>query len=293
MDLLNALDAATDEFGRRVALVRLHDWDRPTSCPDWDVYYLVAHVVGGNRFAVLILGGMDASDAIGEVMSVPQLGGDALWAWATTSAAQVAAFRAENALDSPLDHPLGEITGREFLEFRVFDVTLHAWDLARAMGTEDQIGHDLVDAVLHIVENGPSGVGFGIKASGATDANAPPQARLLDLTGRAVASACKSRLDPDRRGAAGSRTPAARRSGAPSRHSRRVLARLTPVIVRMLRRRDRRRGRRAQCWVVYGGDSERREVWSAIPRTTCPEGTSATDEFTTLPAAAAGHLSPP
>ena len=184
MDLLNALDAATDEFGRRVALVGAHDWDRLTPCPGWDVHYLVAHVVGGNRFAVLILGGMGASDAVGEVMSVPQLGGDALSAWATTSAAQVAAFRAASALDSPVDHPLGEITGQEFLEFRVFDMTLHAWDLARTLGADSQIGDDLVDAVVHIVENGPPGMGFGIEASGTTDAKAPPQARLLDLTGR-------------------------------------------------------------------------------------------------------------
>ena len=101
LDLLNALDAATEEFGRRVALVGLDDWDRPTPCPDWDVHYLVAHVVGGNRFAVLILGGMDASDAVGEVMSMPQLGGDPLSAWASTSAAQMAAFRDENAAGQP------------------------------------------------------------------------------------------------------------------------------------------------------------------------------------------------
>ena len=38
------------------------------------------------------------------------------------------------------DHPLGHITGRNFLEFRVFDTTLHAWDMAGALGT-DEDGH--------------------------------------------------------------------------------------------------------------------------------------------------------
>ena len=132
LDLLNALDAATDEFGRRVALVESDDWTRATPCTGWDVHYLVAHVVGGNRFAVLILGGAAASEAIDVVMSAPQLGDDASTAWMTTSAEQSAAFRAEKVLESRVDHPLGEITGREFLEFRVFDITLHAWDLARA-----------------------------------------------------------------------------------------------------------------------------------------------------------------
>src|SRR5918997_1016607 len=98
MEPLNTLVAATEEFRRRLVLVGSSDWARSTPCPDWDVRYLVAHVVGGNRFAVSILGGMSASDAIDEVMAAPQLAGDARSVWATTSAAQFAAFRADGAL---------------------------------------------------------------------------------------------------------------------------------------------------------------------------------------------------
>ena len=131
-----------------------------------------------------ILGGMDAGDAIDEVMSAPQLGDDALETWVTTAGAQSAAFRTRGALERPVDHPLGQITGRKFLEFRVFDLTLHAWDLARAIGAEEQIEPELVDAVLAIVENGPPGMGFGIHALGFVEAGSPAQLRLLDLTGR-------------------------------------------------------------------------------------------------------------
>ena len=60
MELLAALDAATEEFRRRLVLVGKSDWERSTPCPDWDVSYLVAHVVGGNRFAVSVLGGASA-----------------------------------------------------------------------------------------------------------------------------------------------------------------------------------------------------------------------------------------
>jgi hypothetical protein len=73
---------------------------------------------------------------------------------------------------------------RELLEFRVFDLTLHVWDLARAIGADDQIRPELVQAVLAIVANGPPGMGFGITALGLADAGAAPQPRLLDLTGR-------------------------------------------------------------------------------------------------------------
>ena len=75
---LDYSSAAAEEFRHRLVLVGPSDWARSTPCPDWNVRYLVAHVVGGNRFAVSILGGMDAGDAIDEVMSAPQLGDDAL-----------------------------------------------------------------------------------------------------------------------------------------------------------------------------------------------------------------------
>ena len=184
MELLTALNAATEEFRQRLALVGPSNWVRSTPCPDWNVAYLAAHVVGGNRFAVSILGGLNASDAMDGVMSAPQLGDDALGAWVTTSAAQRAAFRADGALERRVDHPLGYITGRKFLEFRVFDMTIHAWDMARALGADENIGPELVDEVLAIVDSGPPGMGFGITALGIAEADSSPQVRLLDLTGR-------------------------------------------------------------------------------------------------------------
>jgi len=184
VEILSALDAATDEFGRRLARVDEASWSLSTPCADWDVHYLVAHVVGGNRFANAVLGGMPASDAIAQVMSSSQLEPDAMTAWTTTSATQTAAFRAVTSLDSRVDHPLGKITGREFLEFRVFDITVHAWDLARSIGADDRLAPDLVDTVLDIVQDGPSGMGFGIVALDNASQIAPAQARLLALTGR-------------------------------------------------------------------------------------------------------------
>jgi len=184
VDMVGALDAATDEFGQRLALVGSEDWALPTPCADWDVRYLAAHVIGGNRFAALVLGGMPASDAIDHVVSSSQLGSDATAAWATTCAVQASAFAEIGALERRIDHPLGAISGREFLDFRVFDITLHAWDLARSIGASGRLAPDLVDIVLDIVEHGPPGMGFGIVALGHAPTDASPQERLLDLAGR-------------------------------------------------------------------------------------------------------------
>ena len=123
-------------------------------------------------------------EAIEQVMATPQLGDDPRGAWASTSEMQATAFDVDAALERQIDHPLGQISGREFLAFRVFDITLHAWDLARAIGADEQFAPDLVDVVLNIVENGPPGMGFGITALGQAPASASAQAKLLDLTGR-------------------------------------------------------------------------------------------------------------
>jgi uncharacterized protein (TIGR03086 family) len=184
VDMLSAFDVATEEFGRRLALVDPSSWELPTPCPSWDVHYLAAHVIGGNRFAGLVIEGVAASDAIERVMSSPQIGSDAVEAWNATAAVQRTAFCADGALERQVAHPVGEISGRTFLEFRIFDITLHAWDLARSIGVDDRLPPDLIDAVLGIVDSGPPGMGFGVTPLGLAPAHASPQERLLDLTGR-------------------------------------------------------------------------------------------------------------
>jgi uncharacterized protein (TIGR03086 family) len=183
VDMLRALDAATDEFGRRLALVDEASWALPTPCAEWDVHYLVAHVIGGNRFAMHALDGTSASDAIERIMSSPQVGDDAMETWDATTAGQRSAFHEVMASERQIDHPLGSISGATFLEFRVFDIALHTWDLARAIGADEQLPPSLVDTVLGVVESGAIGMGFGIAPiRGVQDTS--PQARLLALTGR-------------------------------------------------------------------------------------------------------------
>ena len=146
--------------------------------------YLVAHVVGGNRFAGHVLGGMTAAAAIDAVMSSPQLGDDPMDSWVTSSSAQRRAFSAGGALEQRVDHPLGVLSGFEFLQFRVFDIAVHACDLAQAIDVDDSLAVDLVEAVLVIVENGPPGMGFDIMAMDGADPTASRQQRLLALAGR-------------------------------------------------------------------------------------------------------------
>lgn len=186
MRLVDALDTAIEGFGRRLGLVSDARWAAATPCEEWDVHYLAAHVVGGNRFAALVLDGTSADAALRQIISARQLGDAPVDDLLSSAAAQRERFRAEGALQQPVSHPLGDLTAERFLEMRVFDVTLHTWDLARAIGADDALDTGLVTAVLAIVEASNDGMGFGLTSLGHVGPDAPPQDRLLDLTGRAT-----------------------------------------------------------------------------------------------------------
>jgi uncharacterized protein (TIGR03086 family) len=184
MDALDALDVAVAGFGDRLSQVEGGQWSGPTPCEEWDVRFLVAHVVGGNRFAALVLGGMSAQAAIERVMADTQLGEEPLADHEASATAQREMFRAPGARQRAVSHPLGDMTGDRFLGLRVFDVTMHTWDLARAIGADEVLDPGLARVVLDVVESAPAGMGFGITAVGRVERGAPVQDRLLDLTGR-------------------------------------------------------------------------------------------------------------
>ena len=99
LDPLDALDAAAEEVRRRLALVEEHQWTWPTPCEEWDVRFLVVHVVGGNRFAALVLDGEPADTAYERVVATEQLGAVPLDDFTASAAGQRAGFGRPHALD--------------------------------------------------------------------------------------------------------------------------------------------------------------------------------------------------
>lgn len=184
MNQLDALDLATHEFSRRLALINPDQWDNPTPCTDWDVHYLVAHVVGGNRFASLILNGATVEKAIASIMGTPQLGDEPDQDFAVSTTDQGREFRVPGRLTALVDHPLGAMAGTRFLSFRIMDIALHAWDLAIGINADATLNDELVDVLHQIIKSEDGDMGFGINALNEADPNASAQDRLLDLMGR-------------------------------------------------------------------------------------------------------------
>ena len=115
-------------------------------CSGWTVKEVADHIVGGNRFAVALLGGASTEDAMAAART-GSFEGDPMERFDETAAAQLAAFEAEGALDRIVHHPAGDMSGSAFVGFRSGDLLLHGWDIARSTGGDETLPGELAQAI--------------------------------------------------------------------------------------------------------------------------------------------------
>ena len=147
MDGFEALAIANAEFEQRLRLITADDWSRATPCTEWDVHDLVNHVIGGNVRHAMLLRGASAAE-VDAKRSEDHLGGDPVAAFASTAQLLLTEFRTAGALSRQVKHPIGDRSGEELLGMRIFDVTVHAWDLACAIEADRMLEPMLVQRTL-------------------------------------------------------------------------------------------------------------------------------------------------
>jgi uncharacterized protein (TIGR03086 family) len=183
----DSLQLAADGFRRTVALIGDDQWELETPCDGWTVRQLVGHVAAGCQMAALLAAGGTRQDAIA-VLGVDHLGARPVEAIDAALTAQQAAFERPGIESHVFEHPAGDMPGAQVIRFRLGDLLVHSWDLARAIGVDDTLDADLVDEVWSgispmIPMMATSGV-FGTGPSGTLADDAPLQQQLLDAMGR-------------------------------------------------------------------------------------------------------------
>ena len=148
VDVVALHGRAVDTMRRVIDRVRPDQLGAATPCSEWDVRALLNHVVGGNRMAVALLAGEAPPDR-----NADHLGDDPQGAFAETAAVAEAALRAEGALERTVRMHFGEVPARMLVGLRFADLTVHAWDLAKAIGADDRLDEHLASAVLAAVED--------------------------------------------------------------------------------------------------------------------------------------------
>ena len=181
-DWLALQRTAHDEFSRR--LEQVTDWDAPTPDTDWNVRQLVQHVIDEQQWVSALLTGMTTRQAQG---LLNPLSDDLKAEWRQHSERATNAWR-EASHDAPVHLSYDTVTVREYLAEQVSDVAVHTWDLAKAVGADEKLDDDLVEAVWSVFAPQKETLeASGLFASPvAVDEDAPLQSRLLALTGRDV-----------------------------------------------------------------------------------------------------------
>lgn len=134
---------AAAEFERRLRAVRAEQWTWPTPCTEWNVRQLVNHVARGNLNYVNLVEGGTGTEFL-RLRDVDALGAKPISAFVQTVRACADAFVRPGALQRILDYPFGKVAGRQALAIRTTDTVVHTWDLARAVGVDDNLDTGLV-----------------------------------------------------------------------------------------------------------------------------------------------------
>lgn len=187
MPTTDSLDRAGAAIATLARTIPDDMWSAATPCDGWTVRQLVGHVVAGCEIAALLAAGGSRDEAIA-LLSVDHLGDDPFGALDRALERQQIAFEQPEVGVVVFHHPAGDMPGSVVLNFRLGDLLVHQWDLARAIGADETLDPILVQDVWNAIEPmvpmmATSGV-FGTGPSGNVGTDAPLQVRLLDAMGR-------------------------------------------------------------------------------------------------------------
>jgi uncharacterized protein (TIGR03086 family) len=185
-DVRKLHERAVVSFGARVHGVKDDQWDAATPCSEWNVRTLVNHIVGENRWMPPLLEGRTIAE-VGDRFDGDLLGDDPKAVWDASAAEAVEAVQADGAMDRTVHLSFGDFPGREYTMQVFADLMIHGWDLARAIGVDERLDPELVEACTAwftpMEETYRSSGAIGPRPEVPPDADA--QTRLLAAFGRA------------------------------------------------------------------------------------------------------------
>lgn len=104
---------------------------------------LVNHMTRGNLNYIRLLQGGTAEEFM-RLRDVDALGADPVGAYVRSAQECAEAFARPGVAGCRLDYPLGRMGAPQALAVRIADSTIHTWDLARAVGADDELDADMV-----------------------------------------------------------------------------------------------------------------------------------------------------
>ena len=179
--LLALFQRAQAQVTDLVDAVEREQWDA-VALPGWDVADLVAHLVAGQRALPALLAGQRDDVPAG---TEELLAGDPLGSWEDAADTALTSLARPGALDRVVVLPSGVGPAADHLAALTTELTVHAWDLARATGGDARLDAELVAAGLATLDRlGPAALPGQVGPPVEVPADADPLVQLLAATGR-------------------------------------------------------------------------------------------------------------
>jgi len=184
VELLELFQRAQAQFTDRVDAVAPDQWD-DESLPGWTVADLVAHLVTEQLWVPPLLAGEPVLEGRFPEETGDLLGPDPFTGWESAADDALSAFAEDDALVRTVHLSRGPTPATDYIFEMTADLTVHAWDLARATDGDTDLDGELVTAALVYAESLPEdGIPGVIEPPLDISATADPQTRLLARFGR-------------------------------------------------------------------------------------------------------------
>lgn len=184
---------ACERFGDHVRAVHPDQWVTPTPCADWNVRELVNHVTGEDLWTAPLMAGATIAE-VGNKFDGDVVGDEPAAAYLRAADEAVAAVSAKGALERTVHLSFGDCPGSEYAMQLFADHLVHGWDLAHAIGADERLDPELVQACAEWFAANEE----GYRSSGAIGprpqipADADPQTALLAAFGRNASTVASS-----------------------------------------------------------------------------------------------------
>lgn len=158
-------------------------WDNQSPCEDWTAREVLGHTLWGMKAITAHAGGGQGPAQQAEAEAA---GPDPVATWNGVRDRLFAALDSSGAIHTVMDGPFGQMPIDTGLGIFFFDPMAHAWDIARAAGTQACLPADLCERAAQSL----AAMGDGIRRPGVmgpaveVDESADAEARFVAMTGR-------------------------------------------------------------------------------------------------------------
>jgi uncharacterized protein (TIGR03086 family) len=139
--------------GQVVDRIEPDQLDNPSPCTEWTVRDVLNHITGGaEMFALCVRDGSVPDEKLGELMTGDNLGDDYKGAFHRAADAANESFTIPGAMERMVKLPFGEMPAGVALNIAIFDVTTHAWDLAKATGQSTDLDPEVAAIAYEVAQ---------------------------------------------------------------------------------------------------------------------------------------------